>query len=171
MVSFDTPSVDFDSVEPTIRPYSNDDFAWAVSMLEATGGRHRVRRGLVVDVAVLPGLVAERNGHPAALLTLARHRDELEFSVIASAPFDDAIVALLLDAARRYASPTCRRIFTICSNADFDVQRSLQKNDFRLCASRPGAIDAVARRTSEALATMIGDVPVRDEVEFDLLLP
>lgn len=171
MVTMDTPRTDLGAIQPSIRPYSSEDFAWAVGLLDDTGGRHRVRRGTVVDVAVLPGLIAERNGHPTALLTLARHREELELSVIASAPFDDELVSLLIDAAKTYAPPMCRRIYSICSNADFDVQRCLQQYGFRLCTSRPGAIDSVARRSQIPLTRTLLGVPVRDEIELDQLLP
>ena len=171
MVSIDTRPPDLDSSNPEIRPYATGDFSWAVDLLGATGGRHRVRRGSVVDVAVLPGLVAVRRGEPVALLTLRRHRDELEVSVLSAAPFDDEVVALLLSAAQTYATESCRRIWSICSNAEFEVQRVLQQNGFRLCATRPGAIDAVSRRSPVALSTSLGGIPVRDEVEFDLLIP
>lgn len=131
-----------------------------------------MRRSSIVDVALLPGLVALRNGHPTALLTLTRHVEELEVSVIASAPFDDTIVARLIEAALRYAGPTCRRVWTICSNADFDVQRALQQNGFKLCTVRPGAVEAVARRSTGAgLSLVLGDVTIRDEIEFDRLIP
>ncbi len=171
MVTIDTPRMDLDAIQPSIRPYSSEDFAWAVELLDNTGGRYRVRRGVVVDVAVLPGLIAERNGQMVALLTLARHREELELSVIASAPFDDELVGLLIDAAKTYAPPMCRRVYSICSNADFDIQRALQRYGFRLCTSRPGAIDAVARRSPSPLTRTVDGVPVRDEIEFDQLLP
>jgi len=169
MVSIDTRPADVDAANPEIRPYTTEDFAWAVTLLEATGGRLRVRRGQVVDVAVLPGLVALRHGQPAGLLTLTRHLEELEVSVLAAAPFDDVIAGRLLAAARVHASATCRRVWAVCSNAEFEVQRALQQNGFRLCASQPGAIDAVARRSPAGLVTSLGGVPVRDEVEFDLL--
>jgi hypothetical protein len=171
MVSIDTRPAQADAVGPSIRPYVTEEFAWAVALLEATGGRYRVRRGTLVDVAVLPGLVASNDGHPSGLLTLTRHRDELEISVIASAPFDDSQVALLISAAQTYASESCRRMWAICSNADFDVQRALQKSGFRLCTVRPGGVDIVARRSPEGVARSFGGVPVRDEVEFDLLRP
>lgn len=170
MVTIDTRPSDVESAEPEIRPYSTEDFAWAVELLEATGGRHRVRRGRVVDLAVLPGLVATRFDQPASLLTLTRHLDELEVSVLAAAPFDDALAAMLLSAARSYASGSCKRIWSICSNAEFDVQRLFQQNGFRLCATRPGAVEAVRRRVAAPLLSDLGGVPVRDEVEFDLLI-
>lgn len=171
MVTIDTPQMGFDAIQPSIRPYSSEDFAWAVELLENTGGRFRVRRGLVIDVAVLPGLIAERNGQMVSLLTLARHREELELSVIASSPFDDELIGLLIDASKTYAPPMCRRVYTICSNADFDIQRCLQRYGFRLCTTRPGAIDAVARRSQSPLVGSIDGVPLRDEIEFDQLLP
>lgn len=171
MVSIDTRPPDLDSSSPEIRPYSSEDFGWAVELLSTTGGRHRVRRGTVVDVAILPGLVAARGSQPEALLTLTRHRDELEISVIAAAPFDDDVVSLLLSAAQTYATDSCRRIWSICSNAEVDVQRVLQKNGFRLCTARPGSVDSVARRTTTGVVTSLGGVPVRDEFEFDLLIP
>lgn len=170
MVSIDTRPPEVDAANPDIRPYATEDFGWAVALLEATGGRFRLRRGHVVDVAVLPGLVALRHGQPAGLVTLTRHLDELEVSVLAAAPFDDAIAARLLAAARTHVTGSCRRIWSVCSNAEFEVQRALQQNGFRLCTVRPGAVDAVARRTTAALVTSLGGLPVRDEVEFDLLL-
>ena len=171
MVSIDTRPAQADAAGPSIRPYVTEDFAWAVALLEATGGRYRVRRGTRVDVAVLPGLVASNDGHPSGLLTLTRHREELEISVIASAPFDDSQVALLISAAQTYASESCGRMWAICSNADFDVQRALQQSGFRLCTVRPGGVDIVARRSPEGVVRSFGGVPVRDEVEFDLLRP
>lgn len=171
MVSIDTRPPDLDSSSPAIRPYASEDFAWAVELLEATGGRNRVRRGTIVDVAVLPGLVATRRDQPVAILTLTRHREELEISVIAAAPFDDEVMALLLSAARTYVTDSCRRLWSICSNAELEVQRVLQQNGFRLCTARPGAVDAVARRTVTGVVTSLGGLPVRDEVEFDLLIP
>ena len=171
MVTIDAPRVDFEASQPSVRPYSSDDFRWALEVLEATGGRYRVRRGRAVDVAVLPGLVAERNGQPVALLTLARQREELELVVVAAHPFEDDIVRVLIDAAKTYAGPMCRRIYTICSNAELDAQRSLQTYGFRLSSCRPGNVEAVARRSSMPLLARLDGLDIRDELEFDQLLP
>jgi len=129
-----------------------------------------VRRGRVVDVAVLPGLVAEQNGQPTSLLTLARHREELEIVVLAARPLESDVVQLLIDAARTYAGPMCRRVYTICSNAELDVQRQLQLYGFRLAACRPGNVEWVAQRSPQGLVQMIDGLMVRDELEFDQLL-
>lgn len=172
MVSIDTRPLEADSTEPSIRPYSTEDFPWAVALLEVTGGRHRVRRGRVVDVAVLPGLVAIDRGRAIALLTLSRHREELEFSVLAAIQeVDQGLVSQLLKAGQSYTGEKGRRVWAICSNAEFEVQRMLQRNGFRLCAVRPGAIEAAAQQTPNKLVTEFGGIAVRDELEFDLLIP
>ncbi len=170
MVSLDRPTVHVGPQPPAIRPYSSADFAWAVELLAATGGRHRVRRGKVVDVALLAGIVAERRGHPAALLTYCRPNAEtLEISAIASAPFDDELVRALLAACIMQRQVPCRRVYTICSNAEFDVQRILQVEGFRLAAARPGAVE-IAARTSPDVITVLGGLSQRDEIEYEQLI-
>ncbi len=169
MVTVDRPTVGVGPQPPAIRPYSSADFAWAVELLAATGGRHRVRRGKVVDVALLAGIVAERLGHPAALLTYCRPNPEtLEISAIASAPFDDELIRTLIGACIMQRPVNCRRVYTICSNAEFDIQRIFQLVGFRLAAARPGAIE-IAARTSTAVEQVLGGLPVRDEIEYERL--
>ena len=171
MVAIDAPPF-FDGLgEPSVRPYASEDHAAAVALLEATGGRYRVRRGRVIDTAVLPGLVGSRNGQLNTLVTISRHSNDFELSVIASNPFDPELAHLVVRSALQYRKPESRRVYAICSNAHFEVQRLLQNSDFRLCATRPGAIEAVARRSQQPLVTNFGGLEVRDEVEFDLLMP
>lgn len=169
MVSLDRPTVDVSAQPPAIRPYSSADFAWAVELLAVTGGRHRVRRGNVVDVALLAGLVADRHGHPAALVTFSRPDTEtLEISAIASAPFDDQLVRSLIAGVITSRQATCRRVYSICSNAEFDVQRILQMEGFRLAAARPANMEIAARSSANVVRTLDG-LPVRDEIEYERL--
>lgn len=169
MVTLDRPTVGVGPQPPSVRPYSSADFAWAVELLAATGGRHRVRRGKVVDTALLAGLVAERLGHPAALVTFCRPNSEtLEISAIAAAPFDDELVRTLLHACIMQRQAQCRRVYTVCSNADFDTQRLLQLEGFKLATVRPGAIE-IASRSSTDVARTLGGLPLRDEIEYERL--
>lgn len=171
MVTLDPTRVGFDGHEPSVRPYSSDDFRWALRALDMTGGRYRVRRGRVVDVATLSGLIAQRGDENVGLVTLARHRESVELAVVSAAPYDDDVVTMLIDAARTYAGPACRRIFSICSNAELEMQRALQRYGFRLAACRPGSIEVVRKRSEHPIAEGLGDLPLRDELEFDWLLP
>lgn len=169
MVAIDAPAFVDGLGEPSIRPYSSEDHGWAVDLLTSTGGRYRVRRGRVVDPAGMPGLVGERNGRANTLVTISRLGGNLQLSAIASDPFDEDLVRMTIEASLHYRNPECRRAFAICSNAHFEVQRALQAAGFRLCATRPGAIEALARRAPEPLTTHYDGLAVRDEVEFDLL--
>jgi hypothetical protein len=53
-----------------VRPLCDADLRWAERLLDGElGGRHQARRGELVDVLGLPGLVAEREGVRVGLLT------------------------------------------------------------------------------------------------------
>lgn len=170
MVAIDSPPFVGDFGQPSIRPYSSEDHAWAVGLLDATGGRYRVRRGRVVDTAVLAGLVGTRNGTPNTLVTISRHQKDFELTAIASDPYDADLVEMVIRTALKYRRPECLRAYAICSNAHFDVQRSLQRCGFRMCATRPGSVDSLARRSPHPIATNFDGLGVRDEVEFDLFV-
>ncbi len=169
MVAIDAPAFVDGLGEPSIRPFCSEDHPWAVGLLANTGGRYRVRRGRVVDPVSLPGLVGERDGHANTLVTISRVRGNLQLVAIASEPFDEDLVQMTIQASLQYRDPQCRRAFAICSNAQFDVQRALQMSGFRLCSTRPGAMEALARRSPQPLVTDFDGLEVRDEVEFDLL--
>lgn len=170
MVAIDAPPFLDGLGEPSIRPYASDDHRWACELLDLVGGRFRVRRGRVIDTAVLPGLVGLRNDQRNTLVTITRHRRDFELSVIASNPFDPELVQLVIRAALQYRQPEATRAYAICSNAQFPIQRALQNADFRLCATRPGAMEAVARRSPHPLVAEFDGLQVRDEIEFDLLI-
>ena len=170
MVAIDAPPFVDGLGEPSIRPYASEDHKWACELLDSVGGRLRVRRGRVIDTAVLAGLVGMRDGHRNTLVTITRHRRDFELSVIASNPFDPELVQLVIRAALQYRQPGASRAYAICSNAQFGIQRALQNADFRLCATRPGAMEAVGRRSPHPLVSHFGGLPVRDEIEFDFLI-
>ncbi len=170
MVAIDAPPFVDGLGEPSVRPYSSEDQTWAVGVLESTGGRYRVRRGRVIDTAVLAGLVGSRGGRPNTLVTISRHANDFEIAVVASNPFDPELATLVVRAALQYRKPETRRVYSICSNAQFDVQRVLQTCGFRMCATRPGLVEAVARRSANRIMTQFDGLDVRDEVEFDLLM-
>ena len=171
MVTLDARDVGSPSAGPIIRRYTPDDLEWASDLLGRSSGRLRIRRGIVVDTATLPGLVATEASVPIGLVTVLRHPGELELAVIATDGPDLAVVGMMIDAATERAGGECRRVFAICSNAEFDLQKALQWHGFRLCAVRPGSIESAATRLSPGqVVTELDGVPVRDELEFDLLI-
>lgn len=170
MVAIDSPAYLGGLEQPSIRPYSSEDYRWAIDLLEGTGGRYRVRRGKAIDTAVLPGLVGSRGGRPSTFVAISRTSADHELTVIASNPFDEELVQLVIQAAIGYRKPECRRAYAITTNAQFEIQRALQQSGFRMCSTRPGSVESLTRRSPYPIITDFDGIEVRDEVEFDLFL-
>ncbi|MGI9608289.1 MAG: hypothetical protein ACR2P0_19320 [Acidimicrobiales bacterium] len=171
MVTVDAREVAAHAAEPSTRRYTSDDLPWASELLDRTAGRLRVRRNEIIDTAVLPGLVALLGAEGTGVMTVQRHPDELEIAAVAATGVDPTAVERLLHAALTQANGGHRRVWTVVSNADFALQRSLQVVGFRLCAVRPGAMEQARDRLGSARQPAeIAGVPVRDELEFDHLI-
>lgn len=171
MVAIDLPIAGSEHPGPTIREYGADDRGPAVELLERCGGRRRVRRGSIVDVAALPGLVACTGSRLRGLVTFRWREAETELVVVAADVSDEDAREALIAAAASGLAPDCRRLIACTSNADFALQRSLQIAGFRLCAVRAGSIEAARRGGPGRLPESLGGVPLRDEIEFELTPP
>lgn len=171
MVTLDTRDVGAPLADRSTRRYTADDLPWATDLLARTVGRQRFRRGSVLDAASLQGLVALDGVVPTGLATLLKHRDEIEVVAVTAEPGDEFTIGQLLAAVVAGRGDECRRIFVVCYNAELGLHRLVQQSGFQLCAVRPGAV-AAARKPMESgrIPATIGGIPVRDEVEFDLLL-
>jgi RimJ/RimL family protein N-acetyltransferase len=127
-------------------------------------------RGRLVDVATLPGFVAE---HPADWLgyaTYELHDGEVEISVIASlAPGHGTGSALLAACVRAAMAASAARVWLITTNDNTAALRFYQRRGFILVALRPGAVDE-ARQTLKPEIGLLGmdDIPIRDELELEL---
>ena len=171
MVTLDAPEVWPSADEPSTRRYTPDDLTWADDLLQRSCGRLRIRRGAMVDAAVLPGIVSLAAGTRNGLITVMGHNEELELVAIAGEVGDPGLPERLLKAAIAGARPDCRRIWTVCHNAEFSTQRMLQDHGFRLCAARPGAWATTRRRLAVGrLPEHLDGIPIRDELEYDLVL-
>jgi hypothetical protein len=171
MVTLDTRDIGTPADGPTTRRYVPEDLAWASDLLERSCGRLRIRRGAMIDAAVLPGVVSLESGVRNGLLTVMGHNEELEIVAIAGEAGDPDLPLRLIQSAIAGARPDCRRVWTVCHNAEFSTQRMLQQCGFRLSASRPGAWAATSGRLANGrLPDTIDGVPIRDELEYDLIL-
>jgi len=171
MVTLDAREVGTGSEGRSTRRYTSDDMQWATAAFARAGGRLRFRRGSVIDAATLPGIVALHDGAPVGLFTVIAHTGEVEIAALGVTPGDDSTMAQLLSAAIASVGAECRRLFTVCTNAELDLHRTLQQHGFRLVAVRPGAITAARPHIPPGqIPTVIGGVPVTDEIEFEFLV-
>lgn len=153
------------------RTYRESDRAWAEGLLDAEfGGRFQARRGELIDVLVLPGFVAERDGRLVGLLTYRREDGTCELAVVVAAERQRGIGSALLDALRLEVTD-CERIWLVTTNDNLQALRFYQRRGFVLSALRPGAVDAARKELKHQIST-VGEfgIPIRDELELELRL-
>lgn len=144
------------------------DRAWAEAALGADlGGALQARRGEVIDVLALPGLVAERHKEPVGLLLyqLDDGRGEVELAALATPIRGVGGGTALIEALRERAAG--RPIWLVTTNDNVDALRFYQRLGFRIREVRVGAVDA-ARRSLKPSIARIGahGIPLRDEFEL-----
>ena len=156
-----------------IRPFDRDrDEGWAAGWLDdRLGGRRQARRGEVIDVLEAGlGLVAERHGDPAGLLTYRFDEDAVELSALAADPRHGGIGTALLEALIDVVGAAGRNwIWVVTTNDNLDALRFYQRRGFRIGEVRVGAVDR-ARLSIKPSIAGIGDygIPLRDEFELVL---
>jgi len=171
MVTLDTREVGTPFENRSTRRYSKDDARWAVDLLGRTTGRYRFRRGVSTDAANLPGIVAMNAGRPVGLATVLAMKHEIEIIAASAEPGYDHAIGQLLAAVTSASGIGCKRIAIVCYNAELSLQRLVQQAGFTMCTVRAGAISSSRLRLARGqIPSNIGGVPVRDEIEFELLV-
>ena len=129
------------------------------------GGRWQARRGELIDVLDLPGLVAEVDGQRVGLLTYRQDDEGIEIAVLfATVPRSGIGTALVEELRRRAGRVT---IWVVTTNDNIDALRFYQRRGFQLRVLRPGAVEESRRRLKPGIG-LIGDhgIPLRDELEL-----
>lgn len=151
-----------------IRAYADSDRVWAEDLLnEGFGGPLQCRRGELIDVLALSGLVAEEDGRRVGLLTYQCEAGVCEIAFIAAVERHLGIGSALLDALRREVAD-CERMWLVTTNDNLEALRFYQRRGFVLAALRAGAVDD-ARRELKPTISRIGnfEIPIRDEIELE----
>jgi ribosomal protein S18 acetylase RimI-like enzyme len=155
-----------------IRPLESGDREWVAALIaEHWGSEKVVTRGLVHDVRTLDGLVALQDEKPAGLLMYRIEGDELEIVTLDSLREGIGVGSALIGASREMAEDAgCRRIWLITTNDNLAAVRFYQKRGFFLVAVYPNALEQSRKLKPEIPLAGIDDIPLRDEIELELLL-
>ena len=156
-----------------VRELRYDERAWAVAELTRRwGGTRVVSRGLLQDAAGLPGLVAERAGTRAGLLTFRPRPDgDTEIVTINAFPQRAGIGGLLLAAITELGRRNdWRRIWLVTTNDNTPALRSYQRHGFDLVALHRGALERSRQLKPEIPATGLDGIPMAHELELELRL-
>lgn len=155
-----------------IQPLTPEHRAWASSLIEEHWGSVRiVTRGKVHDTSALPGFVALRAAEPVGLATFRIEKDQCEMVSLDSLVQGKGIGTALTRAVRHAAAAAgCRRLWLITTNDNLAAVRFYQKRGFHLVAVHRDALEETRRLKPTLPAAGIDDIPLRDEIELELLL-
>jgi ribosomal protein S18 acetylase RimI-like enzyme len=158
--------------EITIRAIEPADRPWVLRFLRERWGSERMAaHGSLFYPADHAGFVAQGYGEPVGLITYAITGDACEITLIDSGIQHAGIGTALIDAVRSTAMQSgCRRLWLVTTNDNVDALRFYQRRGFVLAALRPNALEAARRLKPEI--PLVGDygIPLRDEIELEMLL-
>ncbi len=139
------------------------------SFLAAHNADRVARKGELVDALAQAHLIA---GELQGVLTYVIDGTDCEVLTLHAEPRHTGAGTALLEAVERVAREAgCTRLWLITTNDNVDALRFYQRRGFRLKALHAGAVDdARARLKPQISKTGDYGIPLRDELELELLL-
>ena len=155
-----------------VRPVRAEDRDWIRRFVaERWGAEVVVARGVLYRPHELAGIVAEGDGGPIGLLTYQISGDACEIVTLDSVRPSMGVGTALLEAVKDAARAAgCRRLWLVTTNDNLEALRFYQKRGFVLAAVHRNAVAAARRLKPEISRTGAHGIPIRDEIELELLL-
>jgi GNAT superfamily N-acetyltransferase len=153
-----------------VRPVTLADADTVRELLVASwGGTTVAAHGALFDAAMLPGLLAERDGQPVGVLTYRIEGGSLEVVTIDAQPAGGGVGTALLAAAAEVARAAgCARLWLVTTNDNLDALRFYQRRGLRIAGVEPGAV--ARSRALKPGIPLVGayGIPLRDEITLVL---
>jgi GNAT superfamily N-acetyltransferase len=155
-----------------IRPLVEGDKAWVAHLLkEWWAGPRIVTRGKLHHADELPGFIAIQDSKPAGLITYDIVGEQCEIVTMNSLVEGKGIGSALIDAVKNVAvTAGCKRLWLITTNDNTAALRFWQKRGFRLAAAHRNAIEKSRLLKPEIPLTGNDGIPIRDEIELEMIL-
>ncbi len=155
-----------------VRPVEAGDREWIRRLMrERWGGETVVSRGTVHRPADLPGFVALRDGERVGLVTCHVVGRQCEVVTLDSLMPGVGVGTTLIAAARDWArGQGCRRLWLITTNDNVEALRFYQKRGFVLAALHRNAVAASRHLKPSIPMTGTHGIPIRDEIELEIVL-
>ncbi len=155
-----------------IKPITEFDRSWMQELLQTCWGSTRVvSRGRLHQADQQPGFVAELWGQKVGLVTYQLEGDQAEIVTLASLVERQGAGTALVEAVRQAAQAAgCRRLWLITTNDNLAALRFYQRRGFVLAQLHPNAIAQSRRLKPEIPRVGQNGIPIRDEIELELLL-
>ena len=139
--------------------------------LDHWGANIIVSRGRVHHAKTLEGFLLENEGEIEALITCHVDKEELEIVTLDSLRENRGAGTVLMECAVEKARAlNCRRVWLITTNDNTRAIRFYQRRGFDLVAVHRNAMEEARRLKPQIPLTGFDGLPIRHEVEFELVL-
>jgi ribosomal protein S18 acetylase RimI-like enzyme len=155
-----------------IRPLNDQDKPWVRHLWQENWGSNiMVSRGKIHRADELPGFIAVLDGKPAGLITYDITGDQCEITSLNSLVESEGIGSALVNAVKEAAvAAGCRRLWLITTNDNTAALRFWQKRGFKLAVVYPDAVEQSRRIKPEIPLTGNDGIPIRDEIELEIVI-
>lgn len=156
----------------TIKEITAADREWVAQFLEKNWGSTKiVSRNRVHEAVNLPGFLAVEGEEPLGVIIYNIEDDQCEIVVLESLVENRGIGTALVEAVKRAAvSSGCRRLWLITTNDNMRALKFYQKRGFLLVAVHRNALEQARRLKPQIPLIGIDGIPLRDEIELELIL-
>jgi N-acetylglutamate synthase-like GNAT family acetyltransferase len=155
-----------------VRPPQTSDRNWVVAFIKSHWGSEIVvAESRVVHPAELDGFAAFEAEHTVGLLTYKIEDPDCEIVTIDSTAEGKGVGTALVNAVKETAKTKgCRRLWLITTNDNLNALGFYQRRGFHLVALYPSALEASRKLKPQISTKAANDIPIRDELELELVL-
>ena len=155
-----------------IQPLASADRDWVADFTTRHWGAEIVvAHGVVYRPHELPGFVAQRADELAGLITFHIDGSACEIVTLNSLQPNQGIGTALIDAAKTFARRAgCQRLFLVTTNDNTHALWFYQKRGFVLAALYRNAAESARMLKPEIPFVGNDGIPLRDEIELEMLL-
>jgi N-acetylglutamate synthase-like GNAT family acetyltransferase len=130
-----------------------------------------VTRGRVYDANELPDFAAIQDGQPIGLVTSRIEYRECEIVTMNSLAGGVGVGTPLLNAVKIVAdSADCKRLWLVTTNDNTYALRFYQKRGFQIASVHRNALRRSRELEPEIPLDSIDGIPIRDEIELEIVL-
>ena len=160
------------SISFQIRPLIAEDKEWVSStLIEHWGSNRFVTRGRLFFADENPGFIAVQDGKYIGLITFEILGNECEITSLNSFTDGKGIGTALIDSVRETAANAgCTRLLLITTNDNTHAIRFYQRYGFTIAAIYPNSMEEARKIKPEIPLTGNDGIPLRDEIELEIML-
>lgn len=155
-----------------IRSIIPEDQPWiTLHLMDQWGSPIVISRGNIHQADQLPGYISIYKNQPAGLITYQIKNNECEIISLDSLIEKIGVGTALIEAVKEISKKeNCTRLWLITTNDNTHAIRFYQKRSFRMVAVHRNAIEESRKLKPGIPLFGFDDIPIRDEIEFEIPL-